>query len=112
MSSKNSLTYDELVERTQVELRQYYGEEHFEDVYSGDIYYGSYLELMEAMMPHHYSEGFRFTSEVREGFIEEYKKDELENDLIQPLDEDRFYQTLLKMREDEETPSQRNDTQV
>ena len=74
MSSKNNLTYDELVERTQVELRQYYGDEYFEQAYGGDIYYGSYLELMEAMMPHHYSEGSGSVLRFVRGSLSSMKK--------------------------------------
>ena len=112
MSSHNSLTIHELYERSQVELRQHYGEEYFEDMYAGEIYYGSFPELLGAMLAQHYDEGFRFSSELREQFIKFWEEtapiDEANGVLEYTLDEDPFYQTLLKMREDEETPSQRN----
>ena len=104
MSSHNSLTIHELYERSQVELRQHYGEEYFEDMYAGETYYGVFPELLRAMLAQHYNEGFRFSSEVREGFIEFYEEMERNNDFLeQPLAEDPFFQTLLKMREDEKT---------
>ena len=105
MSSDNSLTIHELYERSQAELRQHYGEEYFEDVYAGDIYYGSFPELLRAMIAQHYGEGFRFTSELREQFIKFWEEaapiDEANGVLEYTLDEDPFYQTLLKMRTDE-----------
>ena len=109
MSSHNNLTLHELYERSQVELRQYYGNERFDYLYAGEIYYGAFPELLDTALSYHYDEGFRFSSEVREGFIEFYEEMERNNEFLeQPLAEDPFFQTLLKMRKDEETPSQHN----
>ena len=109
MSSKNNLTISELLARSQAELRQHYGDKEFDERYDRYIYYGLFAEHMYAVLPYHYDDGFRFSSEVREGFIEFYEEMERNNEFLeQPLAEDPFFQTLLKMREDEETPSQHN----
>ena len=109
MSTREYIQVSEQAEAEALEeLKCFLEADTFENIYGRLIDYGVAQYSVEARLPEHYAQGFRFSPKIREMFISIQLSDIETGDALTSLEENLFYQTLLKMREDEETSSQRD----